>query len=320
MSETPCRCAIVTTLRHAGAMIDSFIAWHQAIGFERLFLFFDDPADPDLARLAGHAGVTAVAHDDALRMRWQALPEYAGLEKFIPAEVMARQVLNVGVAMELARDEGLDWLLHIDADELFFPAYASMAGIFNADADTIRFFNFEAVPEKEDITDPFREVDLFKIAPVLKPGPFDAEGAALLRATPQLPQELFFHFYSNGKSAVRLASASRPDGVHRFAGGRVLESESGFVLHYACCGFAAFWDKYRTLGAFADRWMDKDDIRAAIGPLHLDARDAAARGQEAARAFYRGRLMLADAARIDRLISHRILTRIGAPRALLGGS
>jgi hypothetical protein len=301
-------------------MLDSFIAWHQAIGFERLFLFFDDPNDPDLPRLAAHPAVAAMAHDAALRARWTGMPEYPALEKFTASEVMARQVLNVGVAMEMARTEGLDWLLHIDADELFFPGDRSLADIFAADADALRFFNYEAVPEKENITDPFREVDLFKIPPALAPGPFTAEGQALLQSTPQLPQGLFFHFYSNGKSAVRLGSALRPDGVHRFGGpgAHLAESPAAFVLHYACCGFNAFWDKYAALGRFADRWMEKDDIRAAIGPLHLDARDVVATAnREAALAFYRGRLMLNDPARIEALISHRVLTRISGPRRTL---
>jgi hypothetical protein len=63
--------------------------------------------------------------------------------------------------------------------------------------------------------------------------------------------------------------------------------------------------------------MEKDDIRAAIGPLHLDARDAVAKGEDAARAFYRDRIMLEDLNRSEALIRHRILMRIAAPREKL---
>ena len=62
--------AIVTTLRDAGPMLDSFVTYHLRNGFARLYLFFDDPADPDLARLAGHPMVSAIAHDEVLRERW----------------------------------------------------------------------------------------------------------------------------------------------------------------------------------------------------------------------------------------------------------
>lgn len=320
--------AIVTTLRNAGGMIDSFIAYHLAIGFGHLFLFFDDPADPDLTRLASYPQITAVAHDPALRRQWQTMPEYSALRSFLDTEVMARQTLNVGVAMEMAREQGFGWLLHIDSDELFYTPHESVAAHFAA-ADksrpgAIQYFNFEAVPETDDIADPFRQVDLFKIPPSLGPGPYNPEGEAVLRATPQLPQGLFFHFYSNGKSAVRLdARGMRPAGVHGFDGPEIQPGSAAvppaYILHYACCGFESFWTKYRTLGDFSDRWLDKDDIRSAIGSLHLDARDVVAKGDRSAGlAFYRQRIAITDLARADALIRHGILLRISEPRQVLG--
>ena len=319
--------AIVTTARNAGEMINSFVAYHLAIGFARLFIFFDDPADPDLPCLAAHPQITAIAHDGALRREWETLPEYAEHRAFLDSEVMARQVLNAGIAMKRARDMGLDWLLHIDADELFFSPNQSvaehLAGAGAERADTAQYPNFEAVPETADIADAFREVDLFKIPPALNPGPFTDEGVELLRATPQLPQGLFFHFYSNGKSAVRLgAAAARPNGVHRFCHGTretvTARNCDAYILHYACSGVESYWQKYRTLGHFADRWLEKDDIRQAIGPLHLDARDVVATGdRDAALAFYRQRIAIEDRGRADALIGHGVLLRIAQPRMLL---
>src|SRR5581483_11796741 len=99
------RAAIVTTLRNAGNVLDSFIAWHLGIGFAHLYLFFDDPADPDLPRLSADPRVTAIAHDPVLRERWRHLPQFAGQQAFLDREVMARQVLNTELAMELARED-----------------------------------------------------------------------------------------------------------------------------------------------------------------------------------------------------------------------
>ncbi|MDB5740676.1 MAG: hypothetical protein JWP16_1716 [Alphaproteobacteria bacterium] len=319
------RAALVTTLRDAGDSIDSFVAWHLDIGFERLFLFFDDPDDPDLPRLAAHPRITAIAHDEALRHAWMRLPEYNALGSFTGSEVIARQVLNVGIAMNLARQQGLDWLLHIDADELFFSPNQPVAELFAAGQafDTIPFPNFEAVPEASVIGDPFREVDLFKVPAIFSPGPFTPEGQALLRSTPQLQPGLRFHFYTNGKSAVRLGARDvRPNGVHSFARTsgetRLAPVPAAYVLHYACCGFEAFWTKYRRLGRFSDRWFGQDDIRALIGPLHLDARDVVAGGdRDAALDFYRRRIAIEDPARGEALIAHGILLRIPEPRQLL---
>ncbi|HWY61709.1 MAG TPA: glycosyltransferase family 2 protein [Rhizomicrobium sp.] len=319
--------AIVTTLRNVGAPLDSFIAWHLNCGFSRLFLFFDDPADPDLPRAAAHPAITVIPHDAALRRAWTHLPEYRHYGDFIDREVMARQVLNSVVAMEIARSQGLAWLVHIDADELFHsPEQACAAHFAWADTqkvDTIKYLNYEAVPEKIEIQDPFREVDLFKIPPALKPGPASDAGRKLLDATPQL-QPNRFHFYSNGKSAVRLAAPGmRPRSVHTFdnplAPAQPLLCSMPSILHYACCGFENFWDKYRRLGGFTDKWFGRKDIRGAIGPLHLDARDAVAGGDRAsALEFYRRRIAIEDSGRCEELIRHGVLTRFPQPRHTLG--
>jgi hypothetical protein len=309
---------IVTTLRHAGASLDSFIAYHLACGFSRLFLFFDDPADPDLARVAAHPAITAIPHDAVLRRAWEKLPEYPHYAGFLDSEVMARQVLNAALAMELARGHGLTWLLHIDADELFFSPGESCARHFlwadRQKANTILYPNYEAVPEKIAIGDPFRDVDLFKIPPGLNPGPATQEGRDLLGATPQL-QPNRFHFYSNGKSAVRLsAPGMRPRSVHAFddpsAPMPPLTSRGQFILHYACCGFENFWSKYGLLGGFGDQWFGRSDIRAAIGPVHLEARDIVrAGGREKALEFYRRRIAIEDPERCEALVRHGVLAR-----------
>ena len=163
------RAAICTTLRNAGPVLDSFVAYHLAIGFERLYLFFDDPSDPDLPRASLHAAVTAIPNDARLREHWRSLPQYPEQSAFIDSEVMARQVLNTEFAMELARPDGFNWLLHIDADELFYSPLQSAAEHFEQverqQLETVVYLNYEAIPERDEIGDFFREVDLFKVPP-----------------------------------------------------------------------------------------------------------------------------------------------------------
>jgi hypothetical protein len=319
--------AIVTTLRNAGAALDSFVAYHRAIGFARLFLFFDDPTEADLQRARTMPDVTAIACDASLREIWKALPGYRHFGATADSEVMSRQLLNVEHAMGLARAAGFDWLLNIDADELFFSPNQSVAEHFAeldaAGVETISYLNYEAVPEREAIDDYFREVDLFK----LPLGPVqDGLASVLQRAQRDVPQLTpFFHFYSNGKSAVRVSvDGVEPDGVHRFRriGGRIAAARSArqFVLHYACCGFEAFWTKYATLGRFADRWWGRYAIAESIGTFHLEARDVVTlEGREKARAFYRERLAITDKARAEELIRLGLLTRLDQPRRILSG-
>lgn len=112
-----------------------------------------------------------------------------------------------------------------------------------------------------------------------------------------------------------------PKGVHSFVRpGQYASAQSPqqFILHYACCGFSAFWQKYRRLGRFSDQWWDKYDIAASIGPFHLQARDAVMAGdREQARRFYRERAMIDDAALIGELTRHNLLQRIDEPANIL---
>jgi Glycosyl transferase family 2 len=317
--------AIVTTLRNAGAVLDSFVAYHRAIGFEHLFLFFDDPADPDFVRAGAMQGVTAIAHDARLRGIWRSLPGYRRHGASVDSEVMSRQLLNVEYAMGLARERACGWLLNIDVDELFFAPNESVGEHFAALAatpfETVSYLNYEAVPERDAIGDFFRDVNLFKLPCAAVEQQLAGPLAQAQQVTPQLKP--FFHFYANGKSAVRLTpQPAQPVSVHAFrhevGATRAVTSARHFVLHYACCGFETFWTKYRTLGNFADRWWGQYDITASIGTFHLDARDVVMRGnREEALAFYRERLAITDSARAERLIREGLLTRFDQPRTII---
>jgi hypothetical protein len=316
--------AIVTTLRDSAAVIASFVAYHRAIGFEHLFLFFDDPADSALAWARAQPHVTAIARDGALREAWSKLTRYGENAAHVEREVMARQVLNVEHAMNLARAKGLKWLLHIDADELFYAPGGDAAAHFNwldgTPIETVSYANFEAVPETEETGDFFRDVTLFK-KPKLLRAPPSPDAKALIERTGQLAPN-FFHFYDNGKSAVRLSAAGMlPKGVHSFVrpgSYASAQSPEQFILHYACCGFAALWQKYVTLGRFADQWWNKYDIAASIGPFHLQARDAVMTGDvEHARRFYRERVMIDEPALLADLTRHKLLERIAEPAKIL---
>lgn len=320
------RVAIVTTLRDATATLGSFVAYHRAIGVEHFFLFFDDPADPMLAWARDQSHVTAIARDGGLQTVWRGLARWKDVGAHVDSEVMARQILNTEHAMHLARAAGFDWLLHIDSDELFYvpdgDATTHFAALGNTPTDVATYLNFEAVPETEDTGDFFRSVSLFKMPVPEAPSP---EAQTLISRAGQCV-DTYFHFYGNGKSAVRLASPDMlPANVHSFtrqSDYRTAWLRGPFILHYACSDFSAFWQKYVTLGRFSDKWWGQVDIANAVGPFHLQARDAvmdAVTSGDVARArrFYRERLMINDSALIAEMMRQNLLQRIDAPQKIL---
>lgn len=72
--------------------------------------------------------------------------------------------LHVAVAIEMATRDSVDWLLHIDTDELMYPggndgfSLQHVLASFDDEVDTVVFPNYESLPESDRIHDPFTEV------------------------------------------------------------------------------------------------------------------------------------------------------------------
>jgi hypothetical protein len=299
-------------------VIESFITYHLSIGFERLFLFFDDPSDLCFEKAAKYPQVVAIKHDDSLRRLWKESRLYIEDEtlcRFVDKEVMARQELNVGIAVQLALENDIDWLLHLDIDELFYLATDTLEEHFRALAgrniERATYLNYEAIPERVEIVDYFREVTLFKKTPRLSQTQTD-----LIDSMPELSASSFL-FYGNGKQAGRVSAELLPLGVHAFrpAASRSEEtSTDAVILHYPCCGFDHFWRKYKTLGNFNDKWFGRVDIAGKGNTFHLEARDVVASGDRlAALDFYRNRVVINDEHRIKALIESGLCCRIYGP-------
>ena len=129
---------ITTTLRlPAGGEkpLLSWVRWHLGLGFDHAFLFFDEPrphgADDAWAPV-GAREVRArwapervtVVHRTAEQRAWQRArcSAWAEFGPHADDEVQARQVLNAeqAMALALAPERALRWLVHLDIDELFY--------------------------------------------------------------------------------------------------------------------------------------------------------------------------------------------------------
>lgn len=225
MPQMSVKTAIVTTYRGAAPILDSFVRYHLALGFDHLFLFSDDPDDPGTEVSRRFPAVTVVPTDEALHRRWRETPFYRTrrrwVEKYLYREAMTRQVLNVEVAVGMALERGVDWLLHIDVDELFYSPGSSVQEHFRQLSEqglaAVRYLNMEAAPERPDVVDCFREVTFFKMHPRSLPGgTFSGAQRRVMESIPNCPDRLF-HYYDIGKSAARVTPGLRANGVHAFS-------------------------------------------------------------------------------------------------------
>ena len=174
------RVAMVATVKGvAPTTMRAWCSYHRSVGFAQLFLYFDGgKCECEGSGVSDIAGVLARPVDDDLRAEWRQL---AGASDWLPtseSEVQARQALNALHALRESGRLGCTWLLHCDADELFYPGPGvsdvreHFALLDERGAECFTYANLEAVPEAvcscDDASEPghpFRHVTLFKQNP-----------------------------------------------------------------------------------------------------------------------------------------------------------
>ena len=165
--------AIVTTARGVSDTLAMWCAYHLSIGFDFLFVYLDAPdvdrAGCDKARALGTNVVVIECHSCGREGLLSALPSEAWkLRQHCCSEVMARQLVDAWHCMVvLAPASGVDWLLHLDADELFDPGSSTVTGslfwrLSVTGARCVTFQNWEAIPESDSTVNPFLAHTLFK--------------------------------------------------------------------------------------------------------------------------------------------------------------
>jgi hypothetical protein len=235
---------IATTVKNPHQLND-WIKYHLNIGFDKLYIVFDDENEIYNNLYKNNKNVIIFKNDDKWKKELSLLPN---MDHFLndKKEVMSRQILNFANSRNYAKLDKLNWLLHIDADELFYPESNSLDNIFDNNYSTILFQNYEMIPKKDNYKNCFIEGVNFKINPHI------------------------YNAYANGKSAVNINSTAIIAGVHDFVGGNKLSSTKGKILHYPSCNFDEYVNKYKILGKFGDKWWDSVQIPFKF---HTESRD-----------------------------------------------
>jgi hypothetical protein len=237
---------VATTVKNPHKLND-WIKYHLNINFAKVYIVFDDenenyPINPEYVN---NPRVSIFKNTNEWKQEISQLPN---MDQFIndTKEVMSRQITNFANVRNYAEQDNIDFLLHIDGDELFYPENVSLEQIFIDDVDSINFQNLEMIPKHDNYENCFIDGVDFKI----NPGIFNA--------------------YSNGKSAVRVNSNAMIGGVHDFVGGRRIKSNLGKILHYPSCNFEEYISKYKILGKFGDKWWNSVQIPFKF---HTESRD-----------------------------------------------
>ncbi len=284
---------MVTTAKGLNPVFFTFLRHHREIGFSRVFLFVDDP-EYDRAFVEALMGsefkefVRVILHDSSLMEAHRKTEFFKAHEMTYTRRVVTRQQLNVGYAVSLALEEGVDWLCHLDTDELFGlrPGVGSVREYlsgFGADISEVFVPNVEAAPQEVEIQDPFLDISWFKKTP------FICSEKQWVYMEHRSFRRFPFVGYAHGKSIFRPADFSDmevPTTVHHYHPNLasdvvwIDDSMNALILHYPVCGFEAF--KARVGGFNLNRINQYEESEGSAKPegAILEARDLVRTGQE----------------------------------------
>ncbi|GLI65059.1 hypothetical protein VaNZ11_008485 [Volvox africanus] len=133
--------------------------------------------------------------------------------------LMAKQGYCGDIALARARAEGIQWMMHIDADELLLPAVSLAADLASvpAWAAAVKMHNHEALIESFEVNNKYEEVTLFKVHDATLP----AKAGDLQWRFRLGTYSAYYQVYHNGKSIVRTDRGYvHTWGPHEFLGPR----------------------------------------------------------------------------------------------------
>ncbi|CAI0560311.1 unnamed protein product [Linum tenue] len=316
------------------ASLDQILPWmfyHKVIGVSTFYLFVEGKAaSPGVSKvLESIPGVKVIYRTKELEEQqarsriWNETWLSSFFYKPCNYELFVKQSLNMEMAIVMARDAGMDWILHLDTDELIHPAGSSEYSLRQllldvpGDVDMVVFPNYESSVERDDVKDPFSEVSMFKKN--YDHLPKDIYFGMYKESTRGNPN--YFLTYGNGKSVARVQEHLRPNGAHRWHNYMKTPSEvkleEAAVLHYTYAKFSDLTSRRDRCGCKPT----KDDVKRCF-MLEFDRSAfiiASTATEEEMRNWYREHVVWGDKDLKLKLLRKGILTRIYAPMAIIQG-
>ncbi|KZV19585.1 glycosyltransferase-like KOBITO 1 [Dorcoceras hygrometricum] len=316
------------------ASLEQILPWmfyHKVIGVSTFFLFVEGrAASPPVAKvLESIPGVKVIyrtkdLEEQQARSRiWNESWLSSFFYKPCNYELFVKQSLNMEMAIVMARDAGMDWILHLDTDELIHPAGAREYSLRQllldvpSHVDMVIFPNYESSVERDDVKEPFTEVSMFKRNyDHLTKDTYFGMYKESTRGNPN-----YFLTYGNGKSIARVQDHLRPNGAHRWHNYMKTPNEIKFeeaaVLHYTYAKFSDLTSRRDRCGCKPT----KEDVKRCF-MLEFD-RDAfiiaSTATEEEMLNWYREHVVWTDRTVNLKLLRKGILTRIYAPMTIIQG-
>ena len=317
-----------TTSDPLGKILD-WAEYHRLIGVDAFYIFVEGAAAaPEVVdKLRKFPGMLVWEPSPELdeRRNKSRIWRESWLGKFFDKpcnnELFVRQSLNMEIAIFEAQRRAIDWHIHIDTDELLNPTgytefnVKPVLGDVPRDVDLLVFPNYEACPETDDVSDPFREVTLFKrnFDHVVR-NTYMENYKAVTRENPN-----YFLTYGNGKSAARVQEGLRPNGAHRFHNYLKtpveIKAKEASVLHYTYTTFDNILSRKSRCDCEKDEESLKKCFILPFDRVLYTAWDEMS--EEEMRKFYNERVVYQDEDLKKKILSNGLFSRIYTPQLIM---
>ncbi|KAK1427091.1 hypothetical protein QVD17_15774 [Tagetes erecta] len=322
----------ITSSTSAGLeQILPWIYYHKIIGVTNFFLFVEGKAaTPTVSKVLESIPKVKLIHrtkeleeEQAKSRIWNETWLSSFFYKPCNYELFVKQSLNMEMAIVMAQEADMEWIIHLDTDELVYPAGSREYSLRHLLSDIpkyvdmVVFPNYESCVERDDILEPFSEVSLFKknFDHLMKETYFGNYKESA-RGNPN-----YFLTYGNGKSAARVQQHLRPNGAHRWNNYKKtpyeIKLDDGAVLHYT-------YTKFSDLTSRRDRCgckPTKEEVKRCF-MLEFDRAAfiiASTATRDEMLNWYREHVVWTDKDLTKRLMKKGILTHIYAPMVIIQG-
>lgn len=304
--------AVVITIKNEARLIRQNALYHLGIGVVKVFVYFDQTTDNGKQTLLD---LDAVDICDSVKA--ESFKHLPYLEKFwsnAREHHTARQCLNTYDAVQRCKVQHIDWLISLDADELFLATIdksQTLDQFFGAaakqGADIVNLKPMEVIARKMSYQNVMQEETLFKTQKNFH-SKFD-----------QIYQNIYDPYHQNykkvsywlghtmGKAAIRVRSSVIPHNVHRCVsinGDELKRIDMGYLLHYHNYDFEDFIKKYKNFKEHPDSFLSGNKIED-LKSLWINLVNDPAYSKAYLEAYFEKNLLF-DSFKLNRLYTTRL--------------
>ena len=280
---------LVITVKNEERIIRENILYHNFIGVDQFYIYLDDSTDKTAERVFDLPFVEVNNSIDEHQFE-----NIAELKSFVHSHHehhTARQCLNSFDALQKCRDNEVDWLISIDADELVCPdidpsSKNSLKTFFLGlpiEVQAIQFQVYEAFQRQFEYENVFKEETLFKSR-----WKFSQRLDRLYKKiydpfTKEYQKMNFWYGQNMSKMAIKTALDFYPKNVHRFHlrnHTKPIKLRKGKLLHYHAFDYKDFIKKFKNFEKRPDTFLSGSSIgyvkklwRDLVNSKHMNGRD-----------------------------------------------